>query len=298
MKKTKVSFLVIIGMLLLLFTSSSSLVSSQEYVYPTEFGVGATYDWEVIDLTVSGTISTPYLDYGSEDLKQGDVISVKLLQNVNNITNGTLGELQNPSNIWAEFYLNGDFQTNDTDDIGLFVLDWLDFENIYTDYFFMQPITYENETGIFNYFEILHNNFPQVTEKSTDEFETHEVYSYTRVNLIQTSKLTSKSWTVKMELTETERTEDLEVPWEKTLTETTEIIEIRFNVQTGLLSYIKYDFKEHSEREVDGSLDIDDDVVFVHIESTSVPVGVPFNWAFSFLGLIVIGLVVYRKRKK
>ncbi|MCE7742208.1 MAG: hypothetical protein GOP50_07085 [Candidatus Heimdallarchaeota archaeon] len=298
MKKTKVSFLAIIGMLLLLISSSSNLVSSQEYVYPVEFDVGATYDWEVIDLLVSGTISTPYLNYGSEVLKQGDVISVKILQNVNNVTNGTPSELQDPSNIWAEFYLNGDFQTNETEDIGLFVLDWLDFANIYTDYFFIQPITYENETGIYNYFEILHNNFPQVNERSTEEFETHEVYSFTKTNLVQTSKLTSKSWTVRMELTEEERTEDLEVPWEKTLTKTTEIIEIRFNVDTGLLSYIKYDFKEHFEREIDGSIDIDDDIVFLHIESTSVPVGVPFNWAFSFLGLIVIGLVVYRKRKK
>ncbi len=297
MKKVKANLFAITGIILLLVSLNSNMVSGQDYEYPSEFDVGATYDWEVKELIVSGTISTPYLDFGSELLKQGDIIAVKLLQSVNNVTNGTPAELQNPSNIWAEFYLNGEFQTNETDDIGLFELDWLDFAGISTDYFFMQPINYENLTGTYNYFEILNNDFPQINEKSTIEYETYEVYSFIKTNIIQTSKLTSKSWTLKMELNVEEKLEDLEEPWEKTLTQTKENIEIRFNVETGLLSYIKYDYTEHYEREIDGSIDIDDDIVYLHIESTSVPVGVPFNWAFAFLGIIVVSLVVYRKRK-
>jgi hypothetical protein len=201
------------------------------------------------------------LDFGSEVLKNGDTISVKLLQDVNELTNGTPSELQNPSNIWVEFYLNDEFQTNQTDDIGLFYLDWLDWAGTYANYFFMLPITYENETGVYNTFEILHNDFPKITEKSTVEYETHEVYDYIKTNLVQTTKLTKKSWTLKMELNVEEKYEDLDDPWEKTLTKTTENIEVRFNVATGLLSYIKYDYHEHFEREIDGSVDIDDYIV-------------------------------------
>ena len=286
-------------MSLLLFSSFLTLVSSQDYVYPSEFTVGATYDWEVIDLQISGTISTPYLNYGGTVLKKNDIISVKIIQDVNNVTNGNPSELQDSMNIWAEFYLNGEFQTNDTDDIGLFVLDWIDFAGIYADnYFFVQPITYENATGIYNYFEILNSVFPQRNEKMTIESETHETYSFIQTNLKQSSKLTSKSWTLRKEETIDEKTEDRDLPWEKTKTLTKENIEVRFNVKTGLLSYIKYEYSEHFEREVDGSVDIDDDIVLLHIESTSVPVGVPFNWMFSLFGLLAVGAIVYRKRRK
>ena len=298
MKKAKTSFLVLSISLLIVGATSSLLVCGQDYSFPTELVVGATYDWDVIDFVVSGTIDPSYQYYGSEVLKAGDKISVKLLQDVNELTNGTPSELLNPSNVWAEFYLNEEFQTNVTDDIGLFYLDWLDWSGTYASYFFIIATTYENETGIYDYFEILNNDFPEITEKSTVEYDTHEVYSYTKTTLVQTTKLTKKSWTLKMELTEEERYEDLEEPWEKTLTQTTENMEIRFNVDTGLLSYIKYDYHEHFEREVDGSVDLDDDKVYVHIESTSVPIGVPFNWAFSFFGLVVIGVVIYRQRKK
>ena len=298
MKRIKHEFIVILGLLLLLVSIESNFVKGQDYSYRNELTVGATYDWEVKELEVSGTINTPYLDFGNEELKQGDIISVKIIQDLNELTNGTPGMLQNPANIWAEFYLNGEFMTNETDEIGLIVLDWLDFVGIYTNYFFIQPIIYENLTGTYNYFEILQNNFPQISSESTEELETHDFYGYTKMNIKQSSKLTSKSWTVILESYIEEKINDLDEPWQKTLTQTTENIEIRFNVKTGLLSFIKYDYKEHFEREIEGSIDIDDDIVFLHIESTSVPVGAPYNGIFSLFGLIAVSLVFYQKRKR
>ncbi len=296
MKRIKIKFFV--TLVLLFISSGIYLVNSQDYSYPDELTVDATYDWEVLELVVSGTIDTPYLDFGDDRLDQGDTISVKIIQNVNNVTNGTPSELLEEDNIWAEFYLNDEFKTNITDEIGLIRLDWLDFEDLDIDIdFFIQPTTYENQTGSYNFFEILQNNFQQISVDKTEESETYDTYEYTKTRIIQSSKLTSKSWTLKVERNIDEKVENLVEPWQKELTKTIEKIEIRFNVDTGILSYINYDFSEHYEREIDGSLDIDDDIVKLHIESTSVPVGAPFNWAFSLFGLFIIGLVVYRKRK-
>jgi len=299
MKKLEIKFINITFLILLLVLTSANLASGQDYAFPSEFEIGATYDWKVKDLKTSGPVSTPYLNFGGEPLSKGDVISVKLIQNINILTNGSYLELLEPNNIWAEFYLNGEFMTNVTEDIEIFVLDWIDFSRIQNDnYFFIQPITYEDETGIYNYFEVLNSVFPQLDEQSTIEYETEDVYTHTKTNLKQSSKLTSKSWTLIKELTVEETDNNLQDPWEKTKTNTKENIEVRFNVNTGLLSYIEYSFEEHFEREVDGSVDIDDEEILVHIESTSVPIGVPFNWVFSLFGLFVIGSVIYIRRKK
>ncbi len=135
--KLKLTIVMVLGLLVLTSISKTNTVQGQEYTYPSELTIGDSYEWGVTELTLLGSVSTSFLNYGDDSLEQGDKFSVILLDNINNVTNGTPSELLNPANIWAEFYLNGEFKTNETALIGLLDLDWLGTMTIGMDDFFL-----------------------------------------------------------------------------------------------------------------------------------------------------------------
>ena len=287
----------------LLFLASilnTESVQGQDYSYPSDIAVGNSYEWEVTELTILGTVNTDFLDYGDDILEQGDKFSVMLLDDINNVTNGTPSELVNPANIWVAFYLNGEFKTNETDQIGLLDLGWLSMIPIGQDDFFLQPTTYENATDVYNYFEILNANFPQYVMTMEDEIESHGYYNHYTMKLKMSSKLTSKSWTIKFQFEESNKENDLLDPmdWEKIIQTTSRYIEIRFNVKTGFVTYLDYQYIWHQERTVEGSVDIDDDNITLLIKSTDLPTGAPFDWGYSIIGLAVISILVYYRKRR
>ena len=299
-KKFKLSIAMIFSILFLVSVLNTNSVRGQDYSYPTELAVGNSYEWEVAELVILGTVNTDFLDYGDDVLEQADKFSIKLIDDINNVTNGTASELVNPANIWAEFYLNDEFKTNETDQIGLLDLDWLSMIPIGQDDFFLQPTTYENVTDVYSYFEILNSNFPQYTMTMEDEIGSHGLYSYYTMKLKMSSKLTSRAWIIKFQFDETDISEDLVDPmdWEKTSMTSSRYIEIRFNVKAGFVSYLDYQYDWHQERTVEGSVDIDDDSIHLLIKSTDLPTGAPFEWGYSIIGLAVISLIVYNRKRR
>lgn len=298
--KLKLTIVMVLGLLVLTSISKTNTVQGQEYSYPSELTIGASYEWEVTELNILGSVSTSFLDYGDDTLELGDKFSVILLDNINNVTNGTPSELLNPANIWAEFYLNGEFKTNITSQIGLLDLNWIGLLSIGMDEFFLQPTTYENVTGVYNNFEILNENFPQAVVTAEEEIEYHGFYGHSTIKVTQSSKLSSKSWTIKLQIEEVEIVNDLldSVNWEKTSETTSRYVEIRFNIKTGLLSYLDYDYAWHRERTVEGSVDIDDNSINLLIESTTLPTGAPFDWAYSVIGLALVSVIIYKRKRR
>lgn len=290
----------VLGLLVLTSISKTNTVQGQEYSYPSELTVGASYEWEVVELSTLGSVNTNFLNFGDDTLKKGDKFTITLLDSINNVTNGTTSELLDPENIWAEFYLNGEFKTNETDQIGLLDLNWLGLMSIGMDDFFLQPTTYENVTGVYNYFEILNAEFPQVTATIEEELSSHGYLNKYFAKISQSSKLSSKVWTVKLQVEEKETENDLVNPedWEKTYETINRYIEIRFNVKTGLLTYVDYDYAFHRERTVEGSLDITDNSINLLIKSTTLPIGAPFDWAYSVIGLALVSLIVYKRKRR
>ncbi len=299
-KKFKLSLVIVFSLLLLASTFSTETVQGQDYSYPSELAVGESFEWEVVELTLLGSVSIGFLDYGDDTLEQGDKFSVKLIDDINNVTNGTPSELLNPSNTWAEFYLNGDFKTNETNQIGLLDLGWLSLAPIGMDDFFLQPTTYENATGVYNYFEILNNAFGQLSMTMENIVDSHGYYNHYTMKVKLTSKLTSRAWTIKFQIDESDTEDDLldPVDWTKTIETSSRSIELRFNVKTGFLTYLDYQYDWHLERTVEGSVDIDDDSIHLLIKSTSLPTGAPFEWGFSVFGLAVISLIVYKRKRR
>ena len=298
--KLKLTIVMVLGLLVLTSISKTNTVQGQEFSYPSELTIGASYEWQVTELIQLGTVSTLFLTYGDDTLEQGDKFSVILLDNINNVTNGTPSELLNPANIWGEFYLNDEFKTNITSEIGLLDLNWIGLLSIGMDEFFLQPTTYENVTGVYNYFEILDENFPHVVATAEEEIEYHGFYGHGTVKYTQSSKLSSKSWTIKLQIEEVEIEDDLLDPmnWEKTIETTSRYVEIRFNIKTGLLTYLDYDYAWHRERTVEGSVDIDDNSINLLIESTTLPTGAPFDWAYSVIGLALVSVIIYKRKRR
>ncbi len=120
------------------------------------------------------------------------------------------------------------------------------------------------------------------------------------MKITQSSKLTTKSWIIKLQIEEDEIEDDLINPldWEKTIEKTTRHIEARFNIKTGLLTYLDYDYAWHLERTVEGPQDIDDNSINLLIESTTLPIGAPFNWAYSVIGLALVSLIIYKRKRR
>ena len=296
--KFRLTIIIFVSLLLIVNFSNTKVVQGQEYSYPSELTIDSMYEWEVTELFQLGSVSTGFLDFGDDVLEQGDKFSVKLIADINNITNGTPSELINPSNIWAEFYLNDEFKTNETDQIGLLDLDWLGVTSIGMNSFFLQPIIYENATGAYNYFVILDENFPKLTTTTSNEVESHGYYFKYDISVTMSAKLTSKSWIIKFEMVERETEDDLlNIFWEKRIETTDKYVELRFNVKTGFLTYLDYNYAWHQERTVEGSVDIDDRSINLLIKSSSLPTGAAFEWVFSFIGVAVIALIFSKQKR-
>ena len=289
----------IIALFSVLFLSvifTNPQIQGQTYEYLSTLLPGATYEWEVTTLTTTGSVGTSFLDYGNESLEQGDLFSVKIIDDVNNITGSDPNQLLNSSNVWGEFYLNGNYKTNDTSEIGILYLGWTTFAFID----FLQPITYTNSTGNYSYLEVLHENFANVKYEDRTEVKFHGYYELTYTKFKQSSSLSSKTWTIKMQMHVDYQEDDFIDPenWQKVQTTTDRTAEIRFNVETGLVVYLYYDYLWHNIRQVEGSTDDDTNAITLQIESTQLPTAASFSYGYALIGVLTICFAFYVRRRR
>ena len=287
---------------LVLFVSFIPSIQGQ-YSYLLTLEAGTSYEWKVTTLTTVGSPSTPYLDFGpTEVLKQGDRINVTLLQDVNSTALG--GDYQlfsNDSNDWVDFYLNDELITNDTSDIDLFDLDWVNL-GMWSGWFYEQfllPITYTNSTGTYDNFLVLHNNYQQETGDYKSDNNFHSYTESVHIKVKTTSKLSKETWSLKRVYSEVYKESDYTDPedWDTTDRTLDITTELRYNIATGLLVYVNHDYAEHEILQEEGSTEDNTEEVIFILESSALSTKVPYNWAFVLLGILTIGIVVLWRKK-
>ncbi|MHA1953248.1 MAG: hypothetical protein ACW96U_04820 [Candidatus Heimdallarchaeaceae archaeon] len=286
---------------LVLFVSFIPSIQGQ-YSYLLTLEAGTSYEWEVTTLTTVGGINPSFLDFGSEELKQGDRINATLLQDVNATALG--GEYQlfiNDSIVWVEFLLNDEFVTNDTDDIDLFDLDWVNI-GMWSGWFyerFLLPVTYTNSTGTYDNFLVLHNNYQQGIGDLKSETNFHSYSESVNLKVRTTSKLSKDTWTLKRVYSEVYKESDYTDPldWDTTDRTLDIITELRYNRATGLLVYVNHDYAWHEIFQEDGSTEDNIEEMIFIVESTALSIKVPYNWAFVLLGIFSIGIIVLWRKK-
>ncbi len=287
---------------LVLFVSFIPSIQGQ-YSYLLTLEAGTSYEWQVTTLTTVGSVSASFLDYGpTEVLKQGDRINVTLLKDVNATALGDPDQLfDNDTNIWVEFYLNDEFVTNDTTQIGLFDTDWVNL-GMWSDWFdeqFLLPTTFTNSTGTYDNILILHNNYQQETGDAKTEINFHSYSESIQLKVKTTSKLSKDTWSLKRVYSEVYKESDYTDPedWDTTDRTLDITTEIRYNVATGLLVYVNHNYAWHQIYQEEGSVEDEvREIVFI-VESTELSTKVPYNWAFVLIGILTIGIIVLWRKK-
>ena len=298
MRKSKKMILlgVFFSLIILSSLNSNNIVRGQEYSYSLLLVPDVTYDWSVTTLAVVGSDTNAFLDYGDETINQGDTLSAKILLDVNESAIGDPLQLFNTSNVWVEFSLNGVNQSTNVDDIGIFDLSWMDLG----DYYFLEPILYTNSTGVYDNFLIYHNSYSEKNEESRKEINEHAFYELKIKKVVTSTKLSTNTWTIKIDSSEDETVENFRNPdnWFKEHTTETLVAELRFNRETGLATYLQYTYNWHRIHEVEGSIDNDAESVDLLIESTQLPTSSSYEWTFAIAGLVVFSVIVVVRRKR
>ena len=293
--KFNIISIIVLGLFLTSIFSTITLVRGQMGLsYLTTLQSGTSYAWEVTALSTSGPyLDRDFLDFGNDSLEMGDIFSINITQDINVITDGDVSQLLNQSISLCDFYLNGEYKTNVTDDVEIVAFIW-------SGHFFLQPTTYINVTGSYNSFQLMENTFLQTSYELKDEDISVNYYDYTHSIYKQSSSLNSKTWIIKMESTVDTKEDDLTDPldWEKNERTITITSEARFDIETGFLSYLAYTYTYHDRTEVEGSIDIDSRNINFILESITLAIDAPYNWSFSIISLLFIGLVVIHRRRK
>ena len=287
---------VFFSLIILSSLNSNNIVRGQEYSYSLLLVPDVTYEWSVTTLVVVGSASTAFLDYGDETISQGDILSAKILLDVNESAIGDPLQLFNISNVWVEFSLNGVNQSTNVDDIGIFDLSWMDLG----DYYFLEPTLHSNSTGVYDNFLIYHNGYSEENEESRKETNEYAFYELKIKKVVTSTKLSKNTWTIKIDYSEDEIVENFRNPdnWLKEHTTETLVAELRFNRETGLVTYLQYNFNWNRILETEGSLVDDVESVNLLVESTQLPTSSSYEWSFAVVGLIVFSIVIIRRKRK
>ncbi len=276
--------------------NSNNIVRGQEYSYSLLLVPDVEYEWNVTTLSVVGSASTSFLDYGDDTISQGDTLSAKILSDVNETVIGDPLQLLNISNVWIEFYLNGENKSTNVYDIGLFDLSWMGLGN----YYFLEPTLYTNSTGAYDNFLIYHNGYSEVNYEERTEINEYAYYELEIEKVVTSTKLSKDTWSIKIDYSDEETIENFRDPenWFKDFTTETLVAELRFNRETGLATYLQYTYNWHRIHEVEGSLDNDVEGVNLLIESTQLPTSSSYEWTFAVAGLVVFSIIVVVRRKR
>ncbi|MHA1551591.1 MAG: hypothetical protein ACTSQC_06575 [Candidatus Heimdallarchaeaceae archaeon] len=287
---------VFFSLIILSSLNSNNIVRGQEYSYSLLLVPDVTYEWSVTTLSVVGSASTSFLDYGDDTISQGDTLSAEILLDVNETAIGDPIQLLNISNVWVEFYLNGENKSTNVDDIGLFDLSWMGLGN----YYFLEPTLYTNSTGAYDNFLIYHNTYSEVNYEERTEINEYAYYELEIEKVTTSTKLSKDTWSIYIDYSDEETIENFRDSdnWFKDITTETLVAELRFNRETGLATYLQYTYNWHRIHEVEGSLDDDVEGVDLLIKSTQLPTSSSYEWTSAVAGLVVFSLIVVIRRKR
>ncbi|MHA1591519.1 MAG: hypothetical protein ACTSUP_03510 [Candidatus Heimdallarchaeaceae archaeon] len=287
---------VFFSLIILSSLNSNNIVRGQEYSYSLLLVPDVTYEWSVNTLSVVGSASTSFLDYGDDTISQGDTLSAEILLDVNETAIGDPIQLLNISNVWVEFYLNGENKSTNVDDIGLFDLSWMGLGN----YYFLEPTLYTNSTGAYDNFLIYHNTYSEVNYEERTEINEYAYYELEIEKVTTSTKLSKDTWSIYIDYSDEETIENFRDSdnWFKDITTETLVAELRFNRETGLATYLQYTYNWHRIHEVEGSLDDDVEGVDLLIKSTQLPTSSSYEWTSAVAGLVVFSLIVVIRRKR
>ncbi|MCK5141626.1 MAG: hypothetical protein KAQ70_05485 [Candidatus Heimdallarchaeota archaeon] len=183
---------VFFSLIILSSLNSNNIVRGQEYSYSLLLVPDVTYEWSVTTLSVVGSASTSFLDYGDDTISQGDTLSAEILLDVNETAIGDPIQLLNISNVWVEFYLNGENKSTNVYDIGLFDLSWMGLGN----YYFLEPTLYTNSTGDYDNFLIYHNTYSEVNYEERTEIKEYAYYELELEKAVTSTKLSKDTWSI------------------------------------------------------------------------------------------------------
>jgi len=167
-------------------------------------------------------------------------------------------------------------------------------------YYFLEPTLYANSTGVYDNFLIYHNSYPEKDEESRKEIKEYAYYELKTNKVVTSTKLRKDTWTIKIDSSKEEIIENFRDPenWFKEHTTETLVAELRFNRETGLVTYLQYNFNDHSIYEIEGSLNDDVEAVELLIESTQLPTSSSYAWSFAVAGLIAFSIVMVKRKRK
>ncbi|MCK4896269.1 MAG: hypothetical protein KAS47_05630, partial [Candidatus Heimdallarchaeota archaeon] len=144
------------------------------------------------------------------------------------------------------------------------------------------------------------NGYSEETEESRKETNEYAFYELKIKKVVTSTKLSKNTWTIKIDSSEDEIVENFRNPdnWLKEHTTETLVAELRFNRETGLVTYLQYNFNWNRILETEGSLVDDVEAVNLLIESTQLPTSSSYEWSFAVVGLIVFSIVIVRRKRK
>ncbi|UJG41497.1 MAG: hypothetical protein K9W45_03300 [Candidatus Heimdallarchaeum aukensis] len=303
MKKiTKIFFSVCFLLLISILTFSQF----SKGLYSPDLKDNTVYTWNVQTLAKVGTFDTPYLSIDDSTIKQGDVIKLRLLNNTDEVANGSVSNLWGRSNVWFDLFINNEFVTNDSD-VPLFALDWMGIPRIYFDwanqydFYWVLPVEFTNETGTYEFFEVTHSLFNNLKLSQSSVQDYHGYYSSVSWNLKQISKLSNLTWSLVVKWSYKEKTEDRTSPdWSIINLEETISTEFRFNRKTGLLVYLSYKYTLKQNEKSEGVETNENESLDLLITSNELPTKASTNFILYMITILTVTSIkiVYSKRKK
>ncbi len=239
--------------------------------YSDDIVIGSEFVWTVKQLVFEGDFA-PYTylaTVGGEELSKGDKIKFVITDDPDT----AIGD-------WFEIYLGSDLLPSAT--FGAFLSMGLAYAY---GGFFINPVTYTNVTGTYNIYEQILEELEDNNEDNSYTYsdETSEyTYTYSYTEKIEIS-LQGDVFVIKYQIG---YSLSLIGPTTEISESIMNIIETTTNIRTGLLG--KMDvltdiYSAHTGSTVDGKM---------HILVDSGYAKTPYDWAFSFLGLTIIAVVV------
>ncbi|MHA1116434.1 MAG: hypothetical protein ACTSRR_10155 [Candidatus Heimdallarchaeaceae archaeon] len=299
---TKIFFSVCFLLLISILTFSQF----SKGLYSPDLKDNTVYTWNVQTLEKVGTFDTPYLSIDDSTIKQGDVIKLRLLNNTDEVANGSVSNLWGRSNVWFDLFINNEFVTNDSD-VPLFALDWMGIPRIYFDwanqydFYWVLPVEFTNETGTYEFFEVTHSLFNNLKLSQSSVQDYHGYYSSVSWNLKQISKLSNLTWSLVVKWSYKEKTEDRTSPdWSIINLEETISTEFRFNRKTGLLVYLSYKYTLKQNEKSEGVETDENESLDLLITSNELPTKASTNFILYMITILTVTSIkiVYSKRKK
>jgi hypothetical protein len=270
MNKKILSAFIIIAALAFIPISTKADYPTGTLGFSDEIVAGNTYEWSVAKLDVTGDFASYTSDMyiGNDSLSEGVTIKIEVTDDPDN------------GGDWFDMFINNNPVSGDPYDIGF------DLYSYGIGGFFINPVTYDNGTGVYNIYEQVLEELENIDESTETSYQTYGITYSAGLTERVTFSIRNDIFVMEglFRLYTSISGGGYDVEMEMVMEQT-----ITINTLTGLLGIVE--------------MKMDADTPYgsgtVHLLINSGYAKTPFSWAFSFLGLTVIAAVVgITKRKR